>query len=1123
MINSNEYIFFEADQVLTNDHLNESFNYLDHQARWTRNKLIGIGIACGLEIVIHSDGIEITKGCGVTSQGYLIVQHKEKYTYYINYTQIPIPKDLPFKHGTDLPFFEGYGTSGKQIYLMLTDDQQKALDPAKKANAVAIDTTNTFLDDYAVALFLEMKETDLKNCDMLDCNNMGEKIVFTVRPLLVPIADLVTLRNGVPDKIKLTKTDYQINLKRYNVPYAPLKTSIEVLEAFIKIVDNTVLTELSDALNYLYEEYGELLKLDLNPFVFLLSELKLIRERIIKEAPYFIEYFYDFIDDLIKAYYELSEKVAGLSECCPDVHLFPLHLILGSASQSTDAFLKDPYRDYFIYSGLFSKMEGDAAEATLLFKRILVMLREFAIQTEKTIIITPSQYEWPPLSARAIPYYYFKNSKRIFKGVDTDRLNEIFKLTGAGGTELYKYWNYEKTLKKEETLNLSYHSDSYTSKKFVTDPLLYDIEKYNFFRIEGHIGQNYRIALERIILERNNYNLPFEVVAVSADQLRLSAPLPDCSMQDLDTAYNLIIGDAACKIHTLFCYISNMPLRSRFDEAGGNLGTTIFEHAQPKADANSTTIGTGLYNDSTFSSYKLRSSLEFETPITISTAYKRGDFLRKNCPPTEETIGWYYLRALDSSGKFRNPLRSVLTQSKDNQLLLAEYHFFQFIEFVEDLMFILYTHTLAEINIELLVRAYREYLEMAVIVIRLLLEIADEDADNSTTDAAGNITDYVSFDESGELILLNDEMSLLLSMCVDERIDVLKREYMLRLRNYQQQLTFLNYYKKHPGLEHKAGVPKGGTFVLVYDGEERLLREPVNAVGITVERGSELDVAKGIEAYEPTDDTKSPYSTELTKMILKFVEDCKGAPTTSKTPIVTALNPPVVGTRRGLIEGAVIADFYIPYLCCSDCAPVAYIMPEPRPVKPTKPVQQPTIKSAGPFCSNDSDTQQLTGTPTGGTFGDSKGAAITGINADGSFIPANLAPDSYDVYYTVSNVTSAKTTIVITDAGSDFTFPTEVTGVEPSDIEFDAANLESGVIYNWQITPDNKLLMPDPSTATTSKFTARLNPQAQGEEPNGVTVTLTIANGGCKSATSKNLLITINDSQSGVTITLEGS
>ena len=43
------YPVFEANQVLTNAHLNDLFEYLDEQTRLTRANLIGIGIACGLE------------------------------------------------------------------------------------------------------------------------------------------------------------------------------------------------------------------------------------------------------------------------------------------------------------------------------------------------------------------------------------------------------------------------------------------------------------------------------------------------------------------------------------------------------------------------------------------------------------------------------------------------------------------------------------------------------------------------------------------------------------------------------------------------------------------------------------------------------------------------------------------------------------------------------------------------------------------------------------------------------------------------------------------------------------------------------------------------------------------
>ncbi|MFI5171332.1 MAG: hypothetical protein ACHQFW_03025, partial [Chitinophagales bacterium] len=72
MNNSNFYPVFVADQVLTPGHLNEITTYLDDQDRLTRNKLIGIGIACGLELNCSGSAISISKGVGVTSKGYLI-------------------------------------------------------------------------------------------------------------------------------------------------------------------------------------------------------------------------------------------------------------------------------------------------------------------------------------------------------------------------------------------------------------------------------------------------------------------------------------------------------------------------------------------------------------------------------------------------------------------------------------------------------------------------------------------------------------------------------------------------------------------------------------------------------------------------------------------------------------------------------------------------------------------------------------------------------------------------------------------------------------------------------------------------------------------------------------------
>ncbi len=95
---ANTYPVFEADQVLTNNHLNDLFNYLDQHDRLTRSKLLGSGIVCGLEISHTSDTINVTKGCGLTSQGYIILfcDHisDNGYKYIVPYNRPPLPNNL---------------------------------------------------------------------------------------------------------------------------------------------------------------------------------------------------------------------------------------------------------------------------------------------------------------------------------------------------------------------------------------------------------------------------------------------------------------------------------------------------------------------------------------------------------------------------------------------------------------------------------------------------------------------------------------------------------------------------------------------------------------------------------------------------------------------------------------------------------------------------------------------------------------------------------------------------------------------------------------------------------------------------------------------------------------------
>ena len=78
-----KYPVFEADQLLSQSHLNSIVSYFETQDRTTRKGLIGIGIVCGLDISFPS-ATQIKIGCGtaVTSLGFQINWDEKTFSKY---------------------------------------------------------------------------------------------------------------------------------------------------------------------------------------------------------------------------------------------------------------------------------------------------------------------------------------------------------------------------------------------------------------------------------------------------------------------------------------------------------------------------------------------------------------------------------------------------------------------------------------------------------------------------------------------------------------------------------------------------------------------------------------------------------------------------------------------------------------------------------------------------------------------------------------------------------------------------------------------------------------------------------------------------------------------------------
>ena len=1042
MAEFNYYPVFVADQVLTAEHLNEIVNYLEEQDRLTRNKLIGIGIVCGLELKISSTQVEITKGCGVTSAGYLIVQDALTLTHYRPYT---LPGDFSPRYKSIYQDWD--------MWELLTTEQAVALEDGE-----TIKDHTSFMKDKIVVLLLEMSEVPLKNCIDTDCDDKGEKIQFAVKPLLVDRADIDAFLKSIAEKPHVEPSGTvdavlsSIELRRFNVPVSQLLSTDAVLNAFLQLVDEPTLKRLAEILNYCYFHYKPILTEDtVNPFDTVFELFKERLELIKKSNPFFIQYYYDWIDDIIKAYYEFKCKVFDVQMmCCPDEDMFPLHLMLGEATKSTSIDFKTIYRHYFIYSPLFNYQKDLLVEVQLLFRRMKLIVQNYTIPDPKVfantgIKITPSNYLDKPLSNRCIPYYY----------------NPL---------GLYQTWSWSKTRKGDARYNLSYNANQYNTLDSVINPLKYDIERFNFFRVEGHVGKNYSQAITTVINQRDQFNLPFEVVALStATVARYVASKDDheCHFKDLDSLYEVLIAELICKYGELACMAAKMPYVPRLVNKAS---ATIDDSATVKE---------------VFTSVKA-SALELNVNATLIASlripsYKKGDFIKGHCGPfAKGTIGEYYLNSIGNGFSFVKPLAKL--NFTDINAIYA--HLFYFIDCVENMMVAILPVSLAEFNIELFKTRFETLMDEIRTVQTELLELMllRNNPDNDNNPNLEVIQDFA-------LDVYVSRIQILLTTCLDERLEALKKEYEKRSIELQALINFMNYFKKHPGMEHKAGVPKGGTFILVYhETPPRKKFTPrtdfvaarVPGANIIKEQPIAAAVGSNISELTKAAFARDPQLVKQFEVALnKYLDVCRDMDDNTKdeiTDILINIPTATVPERFQMPEFSIIADFYLPYLCCSDCSPIAFVVP-----KETEEALSIRIRPTE-FCNNDQNVYPVTVTPAGGELTASKGGVEPGTT---EFRPNGLKPGVNTLTYTAKD--GRKTSIDV-----------KIFKAFDLDIKFTVSKEDGVTVQFTSSAPAEGKATWDFGDGDTSTELSPTHTYKLKEEQQTFTVRLTVSDGPCQ-------------------------
>ena len=242
------------------------------------------------------------------------------------------------------------------------------------------------------------------------------------------------------------------------------------------------------------------------------------------EAQYAIQYFYDYLVQVAAAYDELVQAAFDLmDDCQPEMGRFSKFLMLGAidtgdaTGETTDGTTEAPespsslasgvYRSHFIQPPLYNQNQQRRQQVHHLYDRLVRLCAADSFQPlpfyGTPVHITPSCDRTAPLSQQALPYY----------------------LRYAA---LYPLWNYDAARKgvsaqqpayflpQPQKTDVSTAADSTANAGIpaVRDELRHRLDRYNFYRIEGHLGKDKDTMLKQLRDYKQRWNLAFDIVTL---------------------------------------------------------------------------------------------------------------------------------------------------------------------------------------------------------------------------------------------------------------------------------------------------------------------------------------------------------------------------------------------------------------------------------------------------------------------------------------------------------------------------------------------------------------------------------------------------------------------------------
>jgi hypothetical protein len=876
---------FEPNQVLKDSDLNGIVTYLDSHNRLTRTHLIGMGIVCGLEVQLSSNEREIrlTPGCGITSEGFFF--------QYLPATGENAADLNRFTHYREEPI------SKHRLLSTLSKDETFQLkelisaQEAKQANDKNILLTNRKIDlTEQVVLILGDWDNRERNSCLVDCDNRGSDRNFKLRFFLI---DKTNKDSKILSAEELLKSGFEIDSS----------TSItSAFQGWFEVADCQI-----DRLNKLdnIENFNDLI-----------------------EAYYLI--CQDGIESIVKALKQ-THQLFG-----PFISTFQPE---ATAFDTIEADLKQLLIDLVPLEEVAKKNITQVSYGTQYFYDYLVELiaafNELKAALFDLMDECPPNMQWFPtylLAGAVVPetkpcsppdiYRHSFYQPPIYNG-NRQRKQEVrhlydrlmrmststnfqllpfyqtpVKITPSRSRQallgaqaipyyysypdLYPYWNYDACRKQRATQIPAYFRRNGLSNQRGHD-LTPRIDWADFFRVEGHLGLPVRTAISKIEQYKDEFNLAFDLVAV-----RVGTEVEDLTL--------------------LQGYFEDLEVE--FDQIKANWQQK-YASIQKIKDANVSKI-LAKFNEHFF---------RYSDLTEIDRGLMQNDFLERAKNPDN-----YEFRFIDENIfqlvlniKTKSPFRIGLATNPGGEPQINRIHRFAFtnttdIEADKTHVKRIFAADFAEGSGDLQVELDdRGFLRFAIVYGQEDIELSGNDLEDlwiRIEDESPYIDDLIDryhdfdalftflkyFGERGKI--LSAESAAILVSYYEFR--ALFHRYLLRLESVKKMQLLTEYAKHHRGLEHLGGVPNGGTLVLVYTNEPAVISNLIATDSALVNISDRQVESIQTQAQFPPD----RLSIENRSQAI---------------------------TKDRIEQNVVIADFCLPYLCCSPYSNLNYVVAKPKP------------------------------------------------------------------------------------------------------------------------------------------------------------------------------------------------